>query len=143
MLLEIRALCFSSFKHRKLKAKLWWVGGRETKKYALFVTFILSKGNFCSLCILFQCLVNWINFQNTNIFSYQKALLDTLFCLFLKLPKDSFLKKSKKNFILKKARLDMLSKLIGSHKSTLRYTSYFETNEIDSVHVVISFAACF
>ena len=32
--------CFSSCKNHKLKLKLWWVGARERKKSAIFLTFI-------------------------------------------------------------------------------------------------------
>ena len=39
--LERRTMCFSSYKNRKLKVKLWWVWARERKKRAFFV-----KGNF-------------------------------------------------------------------------------------------------
>ena len=38
-------MCFSSYKNYELKLKLWWVGARERKKSASFVTFILSKRN--------------------------------------------------------------------------------------------------
>ena len=44
--LERLTLYFSSYKNRKLKVKLWWVGARERKKRAFFVRFILSKGIF-------------------------------------------------------------------------------------------------
>ena len=46
-----RTLYFSSYKNRKLKVKLWWVGARERKKRAflyrlfcpkeIFLTFVL------------------------------------------------------------------------------------------------------
>ena len=44
------------------RVKLWWVGALEGRKSALFVTFILSKGNFFNICVLFSCIVYWINF---------------------------------------------------------------------------------
>ena len=65
-----RTLCFSSYKNRKLKVKLWWVGARERKKRAFFVPFILSEGIFFNICVLSQCIVYWIHFQNTYIFPY-------------------------------------------------------------------------
>ena len=77
-ILERRALCFSSYKNRKLEVKLWWVGGRERKKRAFFVPFIFSERNFCSICGLPQCIVYWILFQNIYTFTYQKTLLHTL-----------------------------------------------------------------
>ena len=44
--LERRTLCFSSYKNRKLKVKLWWVEARERKKRAFFALFILPEGIF-------------------------------------------------------------------------------------------------
>ena len=38
---ERRILCFSSYKNRKSKVKLWWVGASERKKRAFFVGFNL------------------------------------------------------------------------------------------------------
>ena len=81
--LKKRILCFSSYKNRKLKVKLWWVGARERKKRAFFVPFILSEGNFFNICVLSQCKVYWIHFQNIHTFTYQITLLHTLFCLLL------------------------------------------------------------
>ena len=82
--LERQTLCFSSYKNHKLKVKLWWVGARERKKRAFFVPFILSEGNFFNICVLSQCKVYWIHFQNIHTFTYQITLLHTIFCLFLK-----------------------------------------------------------
>ena len=67
--LERRALCFSSLKHRKLKVKLWWAGARQRKK-VYFVPFINSKRNFFNICVLAQCIVYWIHFQNIYICVY-------------------------------------------------------------------------
>ena len=58
--LQRRALCFSSNRNSELKVKVWWVGACRRKK------------------------VYWINFQNIYTFTYQKILLHTLFCFFLK-----------------------------------------------------------
>ena len=76
--LESRNLCFSSYKSRKLTVTLWWVGVCERKKRAFFVPFILSEGNFFKICLLSQCIVYWIHFQNIHTFTYQKTLLHTL-----------------------------------------------------------------
>ena len=54
--LERRTLCFSSFKNRRLKVKLWWAGARERKKRAFFVPFILSEEKFFNICVLSQCI---------------------------------------------------------------------------------------
>ena len=78
------ALCISSYKNHKLKLKLWWVGACERKKRVFFVPFILSKKNCFNICVLSQCIVYWIYFQNIHTFTYQKTLLHTLFSLFLK-----------------------------------------------------------
>ena len=82
--LDRRTLCFSSSKNRKLKIKLWWVEAHNRKKKAFFVPFILTEWKFFNICVLYQCIVYSIHFQNIHIFTYQKALLHTLFCLFLK-----------------------------------------------------------
>ena len=81
--LERRTLYFSSYKNHKLRVKLWWVGAHERKR-AFFVPFILSKGNFFNICVLSQCIVYWIHFQNVHTFTCQKTLFHKLFCLFLK-----------------------------------------------------------
>ena len=57
IVLERRTLCFSSFKNRKLKVNLWWVGARERKKRASFVPFIFPEGNCFKICVLSQCIV--------------------------------------------------------------------------------------
>ena len=68
-------MCFSSYKNCKLKVKLWWVGARERKKSTLFVMVILSEENFFKVCVLFECIVYWINSQNIYTFAYQTTLL--------------------------------------------------------------------
>ena len=85
--LERRTLCFILYKNRKLKVKLWWIGARERKKRAFFLPFILSEGNLFNICVLSQCIVYWIHCQSIDTFTYQRTLLRTLFCLFLKSPK--------------------------------------------------------
>ena len=54
------------------------------EKRAYFVPLILSKAIFFNICVLSQCIVYWRHFQNKHTFTYQKALLHTRFCLFLK-----------------------------------------------------------
>ena len=39
-------MCFSSYKNRELKVKLWWVRACKRKKSAVLVTFILFEGIF-------------------------------------------------------------------------------------------------
>ena len=81
---EGQTLCFSSFKNRKLKIKLWSVGAHEKKKRAFFVLSILSKKDFFNICVLSQCMVYWIHFLNIQAFTYQKTLVPTLFLLVFK-----------------------------------------------------------
>ena len=73
--LERQTLCFSSYKNRNLKVKMWWVGARERKKRVFFVPFILSEGNFFKTCVLLQCIVYWIHLQNKNNFFFNWDLL--------------------------------------------------------------------
>ena len=35
--------------------------------------FILSEGNFFKICVLSQCIVYWMHFQNISTFAYQKS----------------------------------------------------------------------
>ena len=64
---EMNLVCFSSYKNHELKVKMWQVEAPEWEKTAFFVTFILSEGNFLYICVLSQCTVYWINFQNKHI----------------------------------------------------------------------------
>ena len=73
--LERRTLCFSSYKNRKLKVKLWWVGARERKKVICCTVYFVWRKCF-NICILFQCIAT--HFQNIHTFTYQKTLLHTL-----------------------------------------------------------------
>ena len=83
--LERRTLYFRSYKNRKLKVKLWWVGARERKMREFFVPFILSEGNFFEICVLSQCIVYWIHFQNISTLTYEKTILHTLLLLVFKI----------------------------------------------------------
>ena len=82
--LERQTLCFSSYKNRKIKVKLWWVGACERKKRAFFVLFILSEGIFVNICVLSQCIVYWIHFENIHTFTYQKNITSCSFWLVFK-----------------------------------------------------------
>ena len=59
-----------------------WSSGK--KKEGIFSTIYFAQRSSFSICILSQCTVYWIHSQNINTFTYQKTLLYTLFCLFLK-----------------------------------------------------------
>ena len=85
--LERRILCFSSYKNCKLKLKQWWVGPHKRKRRTFFVLLILTKGKFFNICILSQCIVYWINFQNIHTCTYIKKHYFIHFLLVLKLLK--------------------------------------------------------
>ena len=103
--LERWTSCFSSYKNRKSKIKLWWVGARERKKRAFFLPFILSKGNFRNIFVLSQCIVYWICFQNIHTLTYEKTLFHTLLLLAFKTVESlpCILKHTKNLFLIKKS----------------------------------------
>ena len=69
--------------------KLWWVGAYERKKRTFFVPFFFfsPKEMFFNICVLSQCIVCWIRFQNIHTITYQKTLLHTLLLLVFKIVK--------------------------------------------------------
>ena len=80
ILLERWILCFSLYKNHKLKVKMCWVGARERKTSAFFVTFILSSGNFFKhFCFIsMNSVLNKVSeYIYFYIFTYQKTLLHT------------------------------------------------------------------
>ena len=74
---EEKTFCFSSYKNRKLKVKLWWEG--------IFCTVYFVRKRSFTIFVLSQCILYWIHLQNIHTFTYQKTLFHTLFSLFLKL----------------------------------------------------------
>ena len=76
---------WTSYKNHQLKVKLWWVRACQRKKSAIFVTFILFEGFFLNICVLSQCIMYWINFQNIYTFTYSKTLIHTLLLLVFKI----------------------------------------------------------
>ena len=78
--LERRNLCLSLKKNCKLKVKLRWVGVRERKK-GIFCTVYFVQRQFFKICVLSQCTVYWIHFQNIHTFTFQKVLLHTFLLL--------------------------------------------------------------
>ena len=50
---------------------------RKKKGHFLYCLFYL-RNLFFNICILSQCIVYWIHFQNIHTFTYQKALLHRL-----------------------------------------------------------------
>ena len=57
------------------------------KKAGIFCIVYFAQRKFFYICVLSQCIVYWIHFQNIYTSTCQKTLLHALFCLFLKLLK--------------------------------------------------------
>ena len=57
----------------------------QRKKKTFFVPFILSEGKFFKICVLYQCIVYRLHFQNIHTFKYQKTLLHTILLLIFKI----------------------------------------------------------
>ena len=74
---EEKTFCFSSYKNRKLKVKLWWEG--------IFCTVYFARKRSFTIFVLSQCIVYWIHLQNIHTFTYQKTLFHTLLLLVLKI----------------------------------------------------------
>ena len=66
----------------KIKTVMSWSAWK--KKEGIFCTIYFVPRYFFKICVLSQCILHWIHFQNINIFIYKKKLLHTLFSLFLK-----------------------------------------------------------
>ena len=77
IVLERQTLCFGSY----------GVFFFLEENRVFFVPSILPKRNFLKLCLLSQCIVYWILFQNIHTFTYQKHYFTHFYCLFLKLLK--------------------------------------------------------
>ena len=82
-ILERQTLRFSSFKNRKLKVKLWWVGAHERKYTAFFVPFMLSEGNFFKMFCLNVQRIEYI-FRIQMLLHIKKYFFIHFCCLFLK-----------------------------------------------------------
>ena len=77
-------LVLQHIQESQIKSKTVMIWSSQKKKRAYFVLFTLSKRIFSTFFVLSQCMLYWIHFQNIHTFTYQKALLYTLFCRFLK-----------------------------------------------------------
>ena len=71
----------------QIKSKTVMSWSSRKKRKGIFCTVYFVRRKFFNICFLSQCIVYWIHFQNIHTFTYQKILLHTLFCLFLKLSK--------------------------------------------------------
>ena len=82
---------FSSYKNRKSKVTLCWVGARKRKKRTLFVPFILSEGilehlRFISMYSVLNALSEYIHFYiSKSIISYTFLhvfkIVESLLCI--------------------------------------------------------------
>ena len=57
------------------------------KKRVFLVPFILSKGNLLKICVLSQCIVHWIRFQNIQTFLLIFKIVGSLKSIFKKIGK--------------------------------------------------------
>ena len=78
-----RALCSGLYKYCKLKVKVWWVGGCK-RKGCIFCNVYFVQRKLFNILDLSHCIVYWINFQNRYVSTYQKVLVDVIFCFFFK-----------------------------------------------------------
>ena len=85
-------MCFRSYTNRKIKSKTVISWSSRKKKEVIFSTIYFVRKKFLNICVLFHCIECWIHFQNIHTFTYQKSLLHTIFCLFLKSSKAFSLK---------------------------------------------------
>ena len=82
-------MSWSSQKKKRVyfsKGKTVMSWNSQKKKEDIFCIDYFVRGKFFNICVLSQCIMDGMHFQNIHIFTYQKALLHTLFCLFLKQP---------------------------------------------------------
>ena len=64
-------LCFSSYKNRKLKVKLWWVEARERRKRTFFVPFVFSEENIFYLNLYFISMYSVFNTLSEDTYFYK------------------------------------------------------------------------
>ena len=64
----------------QIKSKTMMSWSLRKKKEGIFCL----KDIFFNICVLFQCTVYWIHFQDIHAFTYQKTLLDALLLLVFK-----------------------------------------------------------
>ena len=61
-----------------------WSSLKKKREHSFYRLFGL-KGIFFKICVLSQCIVHWIHFQNIHNFTHQKPLLHTLLLLVFKI----------------------------------------------------------
>ena len=77
-------LVLQLIKESQIKSKTVMSWSLQKIKDVIFGTVYFVWREFCNICILAQCIVYWIRFQNIYTFTYQKTVLDTLFLLVIK-----------------------------------------------------------
>ena len=83
-----QSLCFSSYKNRKLKIKLWWVGARERKKWHFLYRLFCPKGIFLIFVAPYLNVLTWKCIEyifRTCIILHTKKLLHVLLLLVFKI----------------------------------------------------------
>ena len=85
--LERQTLCFDSYKNRKLKVKLWWIGALEIKKGIFCIVYFVRRGCFFEDI----CFISLYSILNTlyTYFYIKKTLLHILHILLLLVFKSS------------------------------------------------------
>ena len=83
-ILERQTLGFSSYKNRKLKVKLWWVGARARKRGHFLLRWFCLKEIFVTFFVISLYSVS----RSEYTYSYlSKNITLYTYCLFLKLSK--------------------------------------------------------
>ena len=102
------------------------------KKEGIFVVFVLPKGNFFKICVLFQCIMQWIYFQNTYTFTYKKHYFTHFCCLFLKSSKAFTVSI---NFVIYQDKKDFAGSLslICSTSQIFRLTSCLAVTQLSAL----------
>ena len=79
-------VCLTILRHKGLRMqwRLIFANVLRLSRIRLWIVyFIYFKTFFFNICVLSQCIVYWIHFENIHTFTYKKTLLHTLFCLVL------------------------------------------------------------
>ena len=86
-----------------------WSLQKKKRGHFLYPFSFVQKEIFFNVCVLSQCVVNGMHFQNIHSFTYQKTLLDTL-CMILKLSKAFSVSLSNSNNIIETLSIKVKNK---------------------------------
>ena len=89
-LLERRTLCFSWYKNRELKVKLWLVGARERKEECIFCNDYYLRGDFFKHFFFYLNVYSVLNkfsiyiflYISKNITLYTSKIVESFHCTF-------------------------------------------------------------